>query len=372
MSRALLSLIVLLSFIGCQNKEQPAEEIIDSKRLGQMLIVGFRGTEINSEHPAIKNLKELNVGGVILYNYDYELEVSDRNIASQDQLLQLSGDLISNASTPPIIAVHQDGGFNAPLNNLYEEADSLTISSVQDSASVVNYSRTFAREFMVLGLNTNFNPRLDLQTPSSKATNPSIISSDPQLVVQQANFILDEYDKERMFSVPKYFPGYSSDYHPTDSANNITEFWTEDFLKPYRALLSSERDIWGIMTAHSFNANIDSVWPGTLSKKTISGLLRDSLGFDGVVISDDLQKPIITSKYDMEAVIQQSINAGVDMLVFGNNHTYDEDIAEHAIDIIQKLLREGKIEKERVEQSLARIDSLKTNVIADLCTCFNF
>ncbi len=371
MNRFLLCVILLFSFLGCQQKNTEPEEIIDSKRLGQMIVVGFRGTEINSQHPVVKDLKELNVGGVILYDHDYQLETSDRNIQSQDQLLKLSSDLISNAATPPIIAVHQDGSLQAPLHELYDNTEALTKDLFHDSSSTARYSRKFAREFMVLGLNTNFNPRLDLLTPSKQAPKPGIVSSDPEIVIRHAKYILDEYDKERIFSVPKYFPGYSSDYHPKDSINNTTEVWTDDFLKPYQALLS-ERQIWGIMTAHSFNANIDSVWPGTLSKKTVTGLLRDSLEFNGVVISDDLQKPIITNYYEIETAIARSLNAGVDIIVLGNNFTYDEQIAEKAIGIIQKLLREGTVKKETVEQSLSRIDSLKTNVIADLCTCFNF
>jgi beta-N-acetylhexosaminidase len=334
--------------------------------------VGFRGTEVDDKHPIIKDLKELNIGGVILYDYDYELESFGRNFESQDQLLKLSSDLIANAPISPIIAVHQDGGFQSPLNNLYSNAEALKKGFLQDSASSVSYSRKYAQEFTVLSLNTNFNPRLDLQTPSNHAPNPEIISFDPDAVTQQASYILDEYDKELLFSVPKYFPGYSSDYHPADSVNDVTDVWTDDFLQPYRALLSSNRDIWGIMTAHSFNANIDAVWPGTLSEKTITGLLRYSLGFDGVILSDDLQKPIITSKYSLETAIQQAINAGVDILVLGNNHTYDEQIAEQAIGIIQQLLREGKIEKESVEASLSRIDSLKINVIEGLCSCMKF
>lgn len=371
MNRFLLCVILFFSFTGCQQKSMEPEEIIDSQRLGQMIVVGFRGTEVNNQHPVIRDLKKLNVGGVILYDHDYQLDTFDRNIQSQDQLLKLSSDLISNAATPPIIAVHQDGSFQAPLHELYNNTDTLTEDLFQDSSSTASYSKKFAQEFMVLGLNTNFNPRLDLRTPSEQAPTPGIISSDPEKVIRQSSYILDEYDKERIFSVPKYFPGYSSDYHPTDSVNNTTEIWTEEFLKPYQALLS-ERQIWGIMTAHSFNANIDSVWPGTLSKKTVTGLLRDSLGFDGVVISDDLQKPIIADHYDLETAIAQALNAGVDIIVLGNNFTYNERTAEKAIGIIQKLLREGKIEKQNVERSLARIDSLKTNVIADLCTCFNF
>lgn len=372
MIRLLPILIILSTLTGCKKKAPQQEEIIDSKRLGQMLVVGFRGTEIDDNHPIVKDLKELNIGGVVLYDYDYELESFGRNIESQDQLLKLSSDLITNAPISPIIAVHQDGGFQSPLNSLYNDSEELKDGFLQDSASSVSYSRKYAQEFTVLSLNTNFNPRLDLQTPSNQAPNPEIISSDPDVVTKQAGHILDEYDKELLFSVPKYFPGYSNDYHPSDSINDVTDVWTDDFLQPYRALLSSDRDVWGIMTAHSFNANIDSLWPGTLSKKTITGLLRDSLGYEGVILSDDLQKPIITSKYSLETAIQQAINAGVDILVLGNNHTYDEQIAERAIDIIQQLLREGKIEKENVEASLSRIDSLKINVIEGLCSCMNF
>jgi beta-N-acetylhexosaminidase len=174
-----------------------------------------------------------------------------------------------------------------------------------------------------------------------------------------------------MFSVPKYFPGYSSDYHPTDSVNNVTNVWSEDFLKPYKKLLS-DRDISGIMTAHSYNAHIDSVWHGTLSERTISGLLRDSLGFEGVVISDDLQKPIITSQYDLETVIAQSLNAGVDILYFGNNFEYDEDLAPKLVEAIQNVIRDGRVSVETVEESLARIEKLKKDVIEELCSCFNF
>ncbi len=372
MIRILTILIILSAITGCQQKPSQKNEVIDSQRLGQMLVIGFRGTEIDDKHPLVKDLKAFNLGGVILYDYDYELESFGRNIKSQDQLLKLSSDLIAHAPISPIIAVHHDGGFQSPLTNLYDNSETLRKGFLQDSASTVSYSRMFAQEFRVLSLNTNFNPRLDLQTPSTEAPNPEIISSDPETITQQAGYILDEYDKELLFSVPKYFPGYSRDYHPTDSTNDVTDIWTDDFLQPYRNLLSSDREIWGIMTAHSFNANIDSVWPGTLSEKTITGLLRDSLGFEGVILSDDLQKPIITGNYSLETSIQQAINAGVDILVLGNNHTYDEQIAEKAIGIIQKLLREGKIEKDRVEASLIRIDSLKINVIEGLCSCMNF
>lgn len=365
MKRLITLLILFLITFGCKNTPT-----IESSRLGQMLIVGFRGTEVNSQHPVIKNLRELNVGGVILYDEDHLLGTSGRNISSQDQLLQLSSDLISNASTPPIIAVHQDGSMESPLHQLYDTSDYSDSDFLMDSVKTLNYSRLFAQEFMVLGLNTNFNPRVDLQT-SITDKHTGIISQNSEEVIQQAHIILNEYDAESMFSVLKYFPGYSTSYHASDTSDVMTDLWNEDFLKPYESLLK-ERKIGGIMTAHSFNAQIDSTWPGTLSRKTVTGLLRDSLGFDGVIISDDMHKPIITQNYDLETAIEKALNAGVDMLVFGNNYTYDENIAPKVIETIQKLLADGRVSVETVEAALGRIQTLKQDVIAELCTCFNF
>jgi beta-N-acetylhexosaminidase len=172
--------------------------------------------------------------------------------------------------------------------------------------------------------------------------------------------------------VLKHFPGHGSSTSDSHLGfTDVTGTWDEQELIPYKRLFA-EKNIRAVMTAHIFNANIDSVWPATLSEKTINGLLRDSLGFDGVVFSDDMQMDAIRAEYGLETAIQQAINAGVDVLIFGNNLHYEPDIAEKAIEIIQKLLREGKIEKETIERSLARIDSLKIDVIDELCSCMDF
>jgi beta-N-acetylhexosaminidase len=232
-----------------------------------------------------------------------------------------------------------------------------------------------AQEFMVVGTNSNFAPVVDVNT---NPDNPVIgklersFSSDPEKVAEHAGYVIDEYSKEGVLSVLKHFPGHGSS--TTDSHlgfTDVTDTWDEKELIPYKKLFA-EKEIHAVMTAHIYNANIDSVWPATLSDKTINGLLRDSFGFEGVVFSDDMQMEAIRAEYGLETAIQQAINAGVDILIFGNNLQYDPDIAEKTVNIIQKLLRENKIEKATIEKSLARIDSLKTNVIAELCTCFNF
>lgn len=371
----LISGFIALTFIitnSCtEATKEKKEKAFTDKQLGQMLVIGFKGSSIHAESPIVQDIKQRNIGGMILYNYDHLGDSIGRNIESPDQLLKLNSALVGYSMNPPIISIGQDGSKESPLYNLYPDWKRIFSNPIlPDSLEIVEIARKFAQEFMVLGLNTNLHPRLDLNIKTTNASSPGLISSDPQKVVSTSKIILDEYDTEKLLSVPKYFPGYTPDYDQADSVNDITAIWSDDFLIPYKELFQS-RTIRAIQTSHSLNGNIDPEWPGTFSSHTINELLRDSLGFEGVVFSDDLQKPIISTHYNLETVIERSINAGVDILVFGNNFEYDEDIAKKAIATMQKLLDEGRIKPEMIEAALARVDKLKQDVIAELCTCLN-
>ncbi len=362
-------IVILSVFISaCGEKQANTSEALTftDKELGQLLVVGFRGTEIDSESLIVQDIKNHNIGGVILFDYDFETDKSGRNISDPDQLLKLNSALVGYSQNPPIIAVANDGSEYSPLYNMYPEWKNIfKDTQFSDTNKVKEFARKFAQEFMVVGLNTSLHPRIDLKTNNN---NTGLISESPEQTTVIANLILDEYDTEKLLSVPKYFPGYSSVYHPTDSIDNISDVWTDEFLLPYKSLLAT-RTIRAIQTSHSTNSNIDAENPGTFSQKTINGLLRDSLGFEGVVFSDDLQKPIITAHFDLETSIMKSLNAGVDILVLGNNHQYDPEIVSKVISIIQKLLKEGKVEAATIQKALERIDQLKQDVIAELCTC---
>jgi beta-N-acetylhexosaminidase len=113
------------------------------------------------------------------------------------------------------------------------------------------------------------------------------------------------------------------------------------------------------MTAHVYNAKLDPKWPATLSETTIQGLLREQMGFDGVVISDDMQMRAITDHYTLETALERTILAGVDVMIFGNNLVYDEQIASTAVNIILKLVQEGRVPAWRISESYNRIVYLK-------------
>jgi len=118
-----------------------------------------------------------------------------------------------------------------------------------------------------------------------------------------------------------------------------------------------------VMTAHTFNTAIDPDYPGTLSKNTIDGILRKQLGFDGVVVSDDLYMGAIMQHYSYETAVEKAINAGVDLLIVANDKQYSPDIMPRTITLLMELVQQGRISRERIEQACGRICRLKQRLV---------
>lgn len=375
---ALFALII--ASLACSAK--PVEELPQTKftnqQLGQLLVVGFRGTEIDSDSKIVQDIKEFNLGGVVLFDYDVETAEFGRNIIDPNQLLRLSSALVAYSQTPPIIAIDQEGGQVSRLKERYgfpETRSAAYLGNIDNEDSTRHFARTIAQEFMVVGVNTNFAPVVDVNL---NPDNPVIanyersFSSDPEKVVEHVGYVLDEFDKEGLLSVLKHFPGHGSSNEDSHfGVTDVTNVWDKSELIPYKRLFE-DRKINAVMTAHIYNANLDSLYPATLSENIIQGLLRDSLGFNGVVFSDDMQMEAIRAEYGLETAIEQSLNAGVDILIFANNLVYEEDIAEKAISIMQRGIAEGRISEAKVDSALARVGRLKKEVIEDLCTCLTF
>jgi beta-N-acetylhexosaminidase len=114
-----------------------------------------------------------------------------------------------------------------------------------------------------------------------------------------------------------------------------------------------------IMSAHVFNAKLDHDRPATLSRAVITGLLREKLGYDGVITSDDMEMKAISSHYGLENSVPAAIEAGIDLLCFGNNLSYDSAIAEKAIAILVRAVESGRIAESRIDVSYRRVLALK-------------
>ncbi len=187
-------------------------------------------------------------------------------------------------------------------------------------------------------------------------------SADPNRVAQCDEIFLTELKRQGVIGCLKHFPGHGSagsDSHK--GLTDVTNTWTEQELIPYR-LLIKKGEPKVIMTAHIFNEKLDPKYPATLSKRIITGLLRKDLEFNGVVITDDMTMKAITSFYGQAEAIRLSIQAGADILLFGNNIDYDADVVPKAHAIIRKLVDDGVISKQRITQSYDRIMRLKSEL----------
>lgn len=166
--------------------------------------------------------------------------------------------------------------------------------------------RRLAATLADLGIGLNMAPVVDL---CSNPDNPVIakyercFSADPNQVSAQAAAYIDAHHQLGVLTTLKHFPGHGSSRSDSHQGfTDITTTWSETELIPYRCLIAGGR-VDAIMTAHVFNARLDDCYPATLSKNVITGLLRGELGFDGVVISDDMQMGAIVDHFGFETAI---------------------------------------------------------------------
>jgi beta-N-acetylhexosaminidase len=221
-----------------------------------------------------------------------------------------------------------------------------------------------ARTLSQLGINVNLAPVVDLDVnPASPAIGAfgRSFSADTQIVSEHAQAVIEAHHEHGVFTAVKHFPGHGS--ATADSHRgfvDVSNTWSEAELDPYRALIH-DGIIDIVMTAHVFNHHLDPEWPATLSPSTITGLLRQRLGFDGVVMADDMQMGAIAEHYSLQTALRQAIVAGIDIITFANNNprTYEPDIAPKAINIIAGLVEDGTISDARIDESVRRIEALK-------------
>lgn len=213
-----------------------------------------------------------------------------------------------------------------------------------------------------LGIGLNMAPVVDL---CSNPDNPVIaryqrcFSADPQQVSRHAAAYIDGHHQHRVLTCLKHFPGHGSSRADSHLGfTDITATWSSAELQPYAELIATGK-VDAVMTAHVFNGRLDERFPATLSTAIIQDLLRSKLGFDGVVISDDLQMAAIADHFGFETAIEQALKSGVDILLFGNNLQYDPQVVRRAVTVIKQLLTNGRLSPERIDQSYRRIMQLK-------------
>ena len=362
----LLIMLLLLNLPSCGGSSAGDEELAD--KVGQMLMIGFRGLVVDENSPIVRDIQNGLVGGVVLFDYDVALESPARNVQSPDQLRKLVADLQAAGPDTLLVAVDQEGGRVARLKEKYGFPPTVSqqwLGTADDPELTYEYASKTAVTLKDMGINLNLAPVVDVNV---NPDNPVIgglersFSSDPEKVAVHAAEVIKAHRDKNILTALKHFPGHGSS---TDDSHHgftdVTNTWQELELKPYELLFDSPgMDM--VMTAHVFNARLDPQWPATLSPAVLTAMLREDLGYEGVIISDDMQMGAIHDEYGLETALEQTIKAGADIIIFGNNLVYDQDIAWKARDIILDLVRAGQIPRERIDESYERIMQLKSKL----------
>jgi beta-N-acetylhexosaminidase len=361
-----LTALILLALF-CPAVDSLSDETL-RERVGQMFVIGFRGTEIDENSYAVKTVNALNIGGVVLFDYDVPSQSFPRNIINPEQTGELVADLKALTDGSLLICVDAEGGKVNRLKPKYGFTDipgAEYCGSSNDPELTKQIASLMASQLHDLGIDLNFAPVVDVNV---NPENPVIgalgrsFSGDPDVVSAHAKAFIQAHDDFQVLTCVKHFPGHgssSSDSHY--GMVDVTETYREDELKPYRSLIGDGK-IRLVMTAHIFDRNIDPDCPATLSPRFIKGILRDGMGFDGVVVSDDMHMGAISEHFSFEESIVLAINAGCDILVLSNNNrTYDELSPYRAVDAVLKAVSEGRITKERIDEAYQRVSELKKN-----------
>lgn len=344
-------------------------------KIGQMLIMGFHGCEINEHSPIAQWLSNDGLGGVLLFDKDVSTGLYGKNLKNQSQIKQLIRQLNHYSATnssnsnglPLFVAIDYEGGAVDRLAKIEECMSTLTAVELAhlSSTALEEELGQMAITLQELGFNLNFAPVVDLDLNNEQGIIGKLkrsFSNDPEVVARVAAQFVDVFSRYGIACSYKHFPGHGSAVGDThEGFVDVTDTFNANELVPYRRLLNDATKPVMVMTAHVINRHLDSKGvPATLSHEILTGLLRENIGYGGVIISDDLQMQAISSHYSLEESLCLTINAGADMVIFANQ--LGSITAPEVVDCIEQLVLHKHIDQQRIDDAYRRIVRLKQQI----------
>lgn len=316
-----------------------------STPLGQLLLTGVPGTELDSETAA--RFKKLQPGGFILFG---------RNIKSPEQLRKLIDDLRDISDIEPFITIDQEGGRVSRLRLIGSEPpNAQQLRKKGDLKLIEKHGMLTGQILRMFGFNLDLCPVLDLSfdDEADNSLKGRCYGTTAEEVIQNASLFNIGLRREGVLSCGKHFPGYASaqvdPHHELPVINKTLEEMEADELKPFRALLP---DLDSLMTCHSHYPCWDADrprWPASLSKNIITQFLRNQLAYEGLVMTDDLDMGAVLNEVTFEETIQACIEAGNDLAMI----CHRIELVEKAAEVIATL--PGPI----IDDALVRIEAAK-------------
>lgn len=375
MKRTFGVLLLVLVIGGCATaaSDGAARRPSPPLPLGELLLVGFGGTQVEGNEEVRALVCDVKVGGLILFERDARTGEA-RNITGPEQVRRLTADLQALArecaGRPLLIAADNEGGLVMRLSireGYLPTPSPQELADAGDVAATELEARRMGATLREAGINWNLAPVVDVAV---NPLNPAVVTlgrtfgSDPRQVIAQARaFILGMHEAGALTSL-KHFPGHGSS--TTDSHNGFVDVTdTADLkveLEPYRVLIK-EGLADSVMTAHVFNRGIDFFNPATLSRYTIGRYLRGKLGYKGLVVSDDLLMGAIRQGYGLEEASVLALQATVDMLLISQNQgKVERGAAERVIAGIRQALAAGRLSPKALAASIERVRALRGRI----------
>lgn len=363
--------LIMLFFIGCSrrsvqeednnssennNEVEEVDKIKDKvgsmsleEKIGQLFIVGFEGEEINDE--IVDLVKNQKVGGLIYFS---------RNIVDSNQIINLNNAIKDiEKDIPLFISVDEEGGLVSRVPEEFVKLPSSGyIGQFNDENISYNVGKIIAKELNSLGFNMDFAPVLDIDSnPNNTVIGERAFGNNSEIVSRLGIKTMEGIKDGKIIPVVKHFPGHGdtdvdSHYGLPIVKKTLEELENLEFI-PFKNAIDNGADV--VMISSIILESIDNEYPATMSKKVTTDILRDRLGFDGVIATDDMTMGAIVDNYNLADAVIMSINAGSDLVLVC--HGYDDII--NSILAVKDAVNSKIISEEKIDESVYRILKLK-------------
>lgn len=356
------------------------------EKIAQMIMVGFKEAELTENCPIIRAIKDSSLGGAIFYNIDLKCyleeqkkkpdltrleaaKICPKNIISADQLKALTSGLKRYSKVPLLISVDQEGGLVSrlgPAAGFPETESPKSLGEKDDPAMTARAAEAMARDLRRSGINLNLAPVVDLYLNPEGLISRSgrSFGSDPKLVYRHAKAFILAHRQQGILTCLKHFPGKGSAGKDTHfEVADVTSLYQPQEIHPFSWLIE-EGLADTVMTSHIHHLGWDQEFPITLSPKILRLLLREKSGYQGVIISDDLQMGAIVRRFSLEEACVLTVQAGADILLASNNSPEGDDpgLFSRVLEALLKGVEKGRISNSMIETSHARIMALKKRI----------
>lgn len=320
------------------------------EKVGQMIFAGIKGTDITNETKKIISTHQ--VGGIILFKDN--LKNANQSVSLLNAIKQEN----TNNKVPLFLGVDEEGGRISRLPELTKLPTNEELGKRNDISLSYNIGKLLGKELSAFGFNLDFAPVLDINSnPDNPIIGDRSFGTDAELVSELGLQMMKGIQSEQVISVIKHFPGHGDtavDSHKELPIiqKSLAELHALELI-PFKHGVEQGAEV--VMVGHILLPKIDSTYPASISGRIITDVLREQLGYEGIIITDDMTMKAILNNLEIGESAVSAVKAGNDIVLVAHNYAN----VKKAIDSIIKAIEDGEITEQRIDESVKRILSIK-------------